>query len=170
MSNCIKIIILILLDTSPGGDDSDYYTPEDPSTTILVDQGTDTSLDTPQGTEASHISETVGKTRTEYHLVGKHKVNRERHSVVDEGAVPDSDLNIHDRSKRNSDPLKKTECNSIHLKSPNCHSLVVSLENPNSLPGTPASNASNHSSGDSFSSTSSTRLLLRPQSYDTLPE
>lgn len=157
-------------DTSSGGDDSDYYTPEDPNTTILVDQGTDTSLDTPQGTETSHISDSVGKTRSEYPLVGKHKVNRERHSVVEEAATPDADLSVHDRSKRNSDPLKKTESNPIHLKSLNCHSLVVSLENPNSLPGTPASNASNHSSGDSFSSTSSTRLLLRPQSYDPLPE
>lgn len=112
----------------------------------------------------------MGKTKNEYPFVGKHKVNRERHSATEESAATESDLSKHDRSKRNSDPLKKTDSSSIHLKSLNCHPLVVSLENPSSLPGTPASNASNHSSGDSFSSTSSTRLLLRPQSYDPLPE
>ncbi|GIY35922.1 e3 ubiquitin ligase RNF157 [Caerostris extrusa] len=35
-------------DTSPGGDESDYFTPEDPNTTIFVDQSTDTSLDKPE--------------------------------------------------------------------------------------------------------------------------
>ncbi|XP_064462852.1 E3 ubiquitin-protein ligase MGRN1-like isoform X2 [Ornithodoros turicata] len=37
-------------DTSPGGEESDYYTPEDPATAVhfLVDRATDTSLDTPQ--------------------------------------------------------------------------------------------------------------------------
>lgn len=39
-----------------------------------------------------------------------------------------------------------------------------------SLPGTPLSHSSNRSSGDSFSSMSSTRLLLPNQSQETLAE
>lgn len=55
-------------DTSPGADDSDYYTPEDPSTGVagvagvaaghfLVDQGTDTSLDTPMTEAPATVAE-----------------------------------------------------------------------------------------------------------------
>ncbi|KFM79221.1 putative E3 ubiquitin-protein ligase MGRN1, partial [Stegodyphus mimosarum] len=117
-------------DTSPGGEDSDYYTPEDPSTTILVDQGTDTSLDTPQGMEPSSVNDSLGKVRGENPVIGKHKSNRERHAVVDESVISEGDSNCtHDKSKRNSDPMYKSESSSDALKS-NCHSLVVNLENP----------------------------------------
>ncbi|CAL1282629.1 unnamed protein product [Larinioides sclopetarius] len=154
-------------DTSPCGEDSDYFTPEDPISTILVDQGTDTSLDTPQSMESGSIYSSVGKVKSGCTVSGKHKVNRERH-VINES---ENDFRyVHDKRKRNSDPLNKLENPLDSLISHKSYSLVVNLENHSSLPGTPASNASNHSSGESFSSTSSTRLLLRPQSYDTLQE
>ncbi|XP_015907254.1 E3 ubiquitin-protein ligase MGRN1 [Parasteatoda tepidariorum] len=126
-------------DTSPSGEDSDYYTPEDPSTTILVDQGTDTSLDTPHGTEPVKFSDSVPKTKN----MERSKSSLEKNVAKSENSALDSALNGQ--------------------------SLVVKLEGISSLPGTPASNTSNYS-GDSFSSTSSTRVLLRPQSCDTLPE
>ncbi|XP_054708358.1 E3 ubiquitin-protein ligase MGRN1-like [Uloborus diversus] len=156
-------------DTSPGGEDSDYYTPEDPSLTILVDQGTDTSLDTPQGIEQGSLTDSLSKSRGEYFVTEKHKMNRERHVAADEPSVVDHDCAVLESNKKNPDCIKIME-SSEALKSSYCNALAVNLENPNSLPGTPASNASNHSSGDSFSSTSSTRLLLQNQSYDTLPE
>ncbi|GIY55371.1 e3 ubiquitin ligase Rnf157 [Caerostris extrusa] len=117
-------------DVSPGGDDSDYFTPEEISTTMLVDQGTDTSLDMPQTAELA--------------------------SVVVSDADTDKSHGLDKSDTKNADVSKKSES---------------SLDKPtSSLPGTPASNASHHSSADSFSSTSSTRLLLRPRSYETLPE
>ncbi|GFY43199.1 e3 ubiquitin-protein ligase MGRN1 [Trichonephila inaurata madagascariensis] len=155
-------------DTSPGGEDSDYFTPEDPSTTILVDQGTDTSLDTPQGTDSGSINDSSGKIKSDSSVTGKHKVGRERHIVVDE--QENTSAPMHDKRKRNSDPLNKPESTQDTFTIPTNRTLVVNIENPRSLPGTPASNASNHSSGESFSSSSSTRLLLRPHSYETLPE
>ncbi|KAG8188576.1 hypothetical protein JTE90_007182 [Oedothorax gibbosus] len=153
-------------DTSPGGEESDYFTPEDPSTTILVDQGTDTSLDTPQGIELTCINDIIPKNKAD--SSGKHKNNRERQTAL----IGDTQIDL-DRKKRDTEALVKPETASDLLISPNSQSLMVNVENasPNasSLPGTPASNASIHS-GDSLSSTSSTRLLLRPRSYETLPE
>ncbi|XP_055927387.1 E3 ubiquitin-protein ligase MGRN1-like isoform X3 [Argiope bruennichi] len=69
-------------DTSPCGEDSDYFTPEDPSTTILVDQGTDTSLDTPQGAESCSVYNSVGKVKSDLIISGKHKVNRESWKLI----------------------------------------------------------------------------------------
>ncbi|CAL1279351.1 unnamed protein product [Larinioides sclopetarius] len=156
-------------DTSPGGEDSDYFTPEDPSTTILVDQGTDTSLDTPQPLESGTINDSVEKLKGDCPVPGKYKTNRERYAIATD--EPESNpSSVQDKRKKNSDSLSKPESTTDSLASPNSRSLVVNLENPGSLPGTPASNASVQSSGDSFSSTSSTRLLLRNQSYETLPE
>ncbi|GBM83192.1 hypothetical protein AVEN_262675-1 [Araneus ventricosus] len=156
-------------DTSPGGEDSDYFTPEDPSTTILVDQGTDTSLDTPQPLESGTINDSVEKLKGDYPVPGKYKTNRERYAMAADEPENNSS-SVQDKRKKNSDSLNKPESTTDSLASPNSRSLVVNLENPSSLPGTPASNASVQSSGDSFSSTSSTRLLLRNQSYETLPE
>ncbi|GFY68995.1 e3 ubiquitin ligase Rnf157 [Trichonephila inaurata madagascariensis] len=156
-------------DTSPGGEDSDYFTPEDPSTTILVDQGTDTSLDTPQGMESGTTNDFIGNVKGDISVTGKNKFNRERHTVfIDERES--HFVCLLNKQKRNSASLNKPECNSPSLNSPNSRSFRVNLENPNSLPGTPDSTASNHSSGDSFSSTSSMRLLLGPQNYETLLE
>ncbi|GFV82475.1 uncharacterized protein TNCV_3982671 [Trichonephila clavipes] len=155
--------------TSPGGEDSDYFTPEDPNTTILVDQGTDTSLDTPQGMESGTTNAFIGNVKGDISITGKNKFNRERHTVfIDE--MKSHFVCLLNKQKRNSDSLNKPECHSPSLNSPNSHSFRVNLENLNSLPGTPDSTASNHSSGDSFSSTSSTHLLLGPQSYETLQE
>lgn len=117
--------------------------------------------------EPSSINNAVGKAKVDSTVTSKHKVNRERQPAVVE--EPETESAAHDKRKRNSDPLNKPE-NASDLVSPHSRSLAVNLENPASFPGTPASNVSNHSSGDSFSSTSSTRLLLRPQSHDTLPE
>ncbi|GFQ96397.1 e3 ubiquitin ligase Rnf157 [Trichonephila clavata] len=156
-------------DTSPGGEDSDYFTPEDPSTTILVDQGTDTSLDTPQGMESGTTNDFIGIVKGDISVTGKNKFNRERHTVfVDE--MESNFVCVLNKQKRKTDSLNKPEYNSPSLNSPNSRSFSVNFENPNSLPGTPASTTSNHSSGDSFSSTSSTRLLVKPQSYETLQE
>ncbi|GIY49731.1 e3 ubiquitin ligase Rnf157 [Caerostris darwini] len=143
-------------DVSPGGDDSDYFTPEEISTTMLVDQGTDTSLDMPQTAELACGGDSVGKVKSDSSIIGKHKINREKHTVVVSDTDTDKALGLDKSDTKNADVSKKSES---------------SLDKPtSSLPGTPASNASHHSSADSFSSTSSTRLLLRPRSYETLPE
>lgn len=92
-------------DGPSGGDESDYYTPEDPSTTIL--------------TEHLHKESQTAELEKEH---GKPKM------------------------------------------------ILPSFIESVSLPGTPQSHASNRSSGDSFSSTASTRLLLPNQSQETLSE
>lgn len=160
----------LVSDVSPGGEDSDYYTPEDPSTTILVDQGTDTSLDTPQGMEPIVLSDLSLKHRADHHVCGKQKHTRDHYVASDEPA--ESDIESPREKLKSRDCSAKSDICSDHLShlSSNCNTLAVHLENSSSLPGTPASNSSNHSSGDSFSSTSSTRLLLQHQSYETLPE
>ncbi|XP_022252119.1 E3 ubiquitin-protein ligase MGRN1-like [Limulus polyphemus] len=165
-------------DVSPSGDDSDYYTPEDPTTTIFVDQGTDTSLDMNQ-TEDLPLSVMLSSTKTETDAGARHTA----HVPVTRNS---SDERVHTIKE---DPLKEVECEekknpesdeedrtetttgNLHvLSSPTRHPLLLQQETNWSLPGTPASNASNRSSGDSFGSNSSTRLLLPQQSCDTLPE
>lgn len=140
-------------DTSPGAEDSDYYTPEDPASAahFLVDRATDTSLDTPQ---------------VEVPL-----------AVVPRGSPPDAPQALRKAfGERQSSPVshQETPPHSIELVEvkvpptvevispvrPSATTAVGHAETSVSLPGTPASNASNRSSGDSCSSASSTRMLL----------
>ncbi|XP_023242514.1 probable E3 ubiquitin-protein ligase MGRN1 isoform X2 [Centruroides sculpturatus] len=155
-----------MTDASPGGDDSDYYTPEDPNTTILVDQGTDTSLDASQETEMTHISEC--KRNNESPSV-KWRHNGRDWRKGEAEAIVICENNEKDEKTNTCIDMPNDHGHGIQTQlSPSRFILMSHLEG--SLPGTPASNASNRSSGDSFSSTSSTRFLLPHQSHETLPE
>lgn len=157
---------LSMTDASPGGDDSDYYTPEDPNTTILVDQGTDTSLDASQETEMTHISE--NKRNESPNVKWRHSGRDWRKGETETVVICESNDKDNEKTTTCID-MPNDHGHSIQTQlSPSRFILMSHLEG--SLPGTPASNASNRSSGDSFSSTSSTRFLLPHQSHETLPE
>lgn len=168
-------------DTSPGAEDSDYYTPEDPAVQegcahFLVDQGTDTSLDTPltetPGAESS--SGTVvptpssgsgnAKNSPDAMALRRRRVFDDRCSPVHEEDRPIELVEV----KKATTPLAPTAGTTTfeartQTTSPSraqASGSVGHVETSVSLPGTPASNASNRSSGDSCSSGSSTRLLL----------
>lgn len=122
-------------DTSPCGEESDYYTPEDPNTTILTDQRNYNG-----GSARSNNSGDSSNS------------NKSESNVKFNGAV-DSDGFADEESE--GTPLRGARPTYIETIS---------------LPGTPLSHSSNRSSGDSFSSMSSTRLLLPNQSQETLSE
>nr|XP_037287471.1 E3 ubiquitin-protein ligase MGRN1-like [Rhipicephalus microplus] len=168
-------------DTSPGAEDSDYYTPEDPavqegSTHFLVDQGTDTSLDTPlaetPGAESSSgiaMPTSSGgsgsaKNSPDAMALRRRRVFDDRCSPVHEEDRPIELVEV----KKATTPLASTAGTTTfeartQTTSPSrtqASGSVGHAETSVSLPGTPASNASNRSSGDSCSSGSSTRLLL----------
>ncbi|KAL3178845.1 hypothetical protein MRX96_009513 [Rhipicephalus microplus] len=168
-------------DTSPGAEDSDYYTPEDPavqegSTHFLVDQGTDTSLDTPlaetPGAESSSgiaMPTSSGgsgsaKNSPDAMALRRRRVFDDRCSPVHEEDRPIELVEV----KKATTPLASTAGTTTfeartQTTSPSrtqASGSVGHVETSVSLPGTPASNASNRSSGDSCSSGSSTRLLL----------
>ncbi|XP_067127347.1 probable E3 ubiquitin-protein ligase MGRN1 isoform X2 [Centruroides vittatus] len=157
---------LSMTDASPGGDDSDYYTPEDPNTTILVDQGTDTSLDASQETEMTHISE-CKRNNESPSVKWRHNGRDWRKGEAETVVICEN--NEKDEKTNTCIDMPNDHGHGIQTQlSPSRFILMSHLEG--SLPGTPASNASNRSSGDSFSSTSSTRFLLPHQSHETLPE
>lgn len=172
--------VLTVTDVSPSGDDSDYYTPEDPTTTIFVDQGTDTSLDMDQTEElplsvmlSSPIKETGGGpcARHAAHIPGSRNSSNDRVHTIKED--PLKEVECKEKKNPETDEEDKPEATpgNLHvLSSPTRHPLLLHQEVNWSLPGTPASNASNRSSGDSSGSSSSTRLLLPHQSCNTLPE
>ncbi|XP_077490563.1 LOW QUALITY PROTEIN: mahogunin ring finger 1 [Amblyomma americanum] len=187
-------------DTSPGAEDSDYYTPEDPATStgavagavgghFLVDQGTDTSLDTPLAeTPSAESSGTVLPTPSSSGSGSNSAKNSpdgmalRRRRAFDDRCSP-----VHEEERpielvevKATTPLAPTGATTTfeartQATSPSRApaSSVGHCETSVSLPGTPASNASNRSSGDSCSSGSSTRLLLsgrrasQPQSKTT---
>ncbi|CAN8002782.1 unnamed protein product [Ixodes hexagonus] len=172
-------------DTSPGADDSDYYTPEDPATAVaptsagghfLVDQGTDTSLDTPQseapppGCEVVQaISPTAlaaappissARDSPDAMALRRRRVFEDRCSPVCEEDQRPIEL-VEVKATSPTTVTGSTFEARTQATSPARGAAVVGhVETSISLPGTPASNASNRSSGDSCSSGSSTRLLL----------
>ncbi|GAB6029306.1 hypothetical protein CHUAL_005071 [Chamberlinius hualienensis] len=124
-------------DTSPGGEESDYYTPEDPNTTILTEQ--------------------------------------RGGGVVSGGSARNSNNSGHSCSSNMSEAQSKSVLDSDGLADEESEGTPLRGAVPTyieaiSLPGTPLSHSSNRSSGDSFSSMSSTRLLLPNQSQETLSE
>ncbi|KAM7296630.1 E3 ubiquitin ligase Rnf157 isoform X2 [Ixodes scapularis] len=176
-------------DTSPGADDSDYYTPEDPATGVvaaptsvgghfLVDQGTDTSLDTPQ-TEAppspsrkvvQAISPTAlaaapppgsgTRDSPDAMALRRRRVFEDRCSPVCEEDQRPIELVEVKVASPTSVTGSAFEARTQATSPARGAAVVGHAETSVSLPGTPASNASNRSSGDSCSSGSSTRLLL----------
>ncbi|XP_077526377.1 mahogunin ring finger 1 isoform X1 [Haemaphysalis longicornis] len=178
-------------DTSPGAEDSDYYTPEDPAVGVggvagvagghfLVDQGTDTSLDTPmaeappsaaEGTAGGGVSPAPSSTASAGSAKGspdamamrRRRVFEDRCSPVHEEERPIELVEV-----KATTPLAPTGSTTTfevrtQATSPSRSAVASGVghaETSVSLPGTPASNASNRSSGDSCSSGSSTRLLL----------
>lgn len=116
-------------DASPAGEESDYYTPEDPGTTILTEQMTGCGSGNRGPSASVRISDDVKTV-----------------SVDSDGGAEEEEDGI---------PLK---------------GVLPTYIEAISLPGTPLSHSSNRSSGDSFSSMSSTRLLLPNQSQETLSE
>lgn len=174
-------------DTSPGAEDSDYYTPEDPAAStgsvagavgghFLVDQGTDTSLDTPLAeTPSAESSGTVlptppsggsgsnsAKNSPDAMALRRRRAFDDRCSPVHEEERPIELVEVKATTPLAPAGSTTTFEARTQATSPSRApaSSVGHVETSVSLPGTPASNASNRSSGDSCSSGSSTRLLL----------
>lgn len=167
-------------DTSPAADDSDYYTPEDPATGsgggacgtpssgghFLVDQGTDTSLDTPLGeaVPGGEVSATVPavspcanpRDSPDAMALRRRRAFEDRCSPVCEEERPIELMEV----KATSPVVAGAPSEARTQATSPARAAVGHVETSVSLPGTPASNASNRSSGDSCSSGSSTRLLL----------
>lgn len=174
-------------DTSPGADDSDYYTPEDPAAGVtvaatsvgghfLVDQGTDTSLDTPQSevlplgcevVEAISPTALAAAPPTSGSRDSPDAMSLRRRRAFEDRCSPvceEDQRPIELVEVKATTPVSGTgsafEARTQATSPARGTAVVGHVETSVSLPGTPASNASNRSSGDSCSSGSSTRLLL----------
>ncbi|XP_075558009.1 mahogunin ring finger 1 isoform X2 [Dermacentor variabilis] len=176
-------------DTSPGAEDSDYYTPEDPAVQegghFLVDQGTDTSLDTPLAETPSAESSSGTAVPTPSSGSNSAKNSPDAMALRRRRAFDDRCSPVHEEErpielvevKKATTPLAPTgttttfeaRTQTTSPSRPSASSSVGHAETSISLPGTPASNASNRSSGDSCSSGSSTRLLLSGRHTSSQP-
>lgn len=175
-------------DTSPGAEDSDYYTPEDPAVQegghFLVDQGTDTSLDTPLAETPSAESSSGTAVPTPSSGSNSAKNSPDAMALRRRRAFDDRCSPVHEEErpielvevKKVTTPLAPTGTTTFEARTqttspsrPSASGSVGHVETSISLPGTPASNASNRSSGDSCSSGSSTRLLLSGRHASSQP-